>query len=367
MESKEEVISVELPAPPAWKKMFFPKKIGTPRKIEIMFIAPTGEEISNRKQLEQYLKSHPGNPAISEFDWGTGETPRRSARISEKVKATPTPEKEPPKKRSRRSASKKEDKETEAAPGKADNEGETQMQDKEPTEKKEAEDEKEKNVSKENQVENGGKAQEADMSKDVDAHMEEAGQEESVKEIKLQVLPEKTENVTGEKGAAGTQTKDIQEESVEEIKLQDGPKQTENVTGEKEGTGTEIPSAKEVQEVAEAAGENKLAEESGAVETIPSEKEKVEDTAENLSQNEAGKENGSRNKKLDDPESVTVEANGEEKNPDVDGAQKNDEKSKGQGEEKGEKPNGEFIENGKINQMEHTDAPQQPGPSSVNC
>ncbi|THG02869.1 hypothetical protein TEA_011928 [Camellia sinensis var. sinensis] len=64
-----------------------PKKAGTPKKNEIIFTALTGEEIINRKQLEQYLKSHPGNPAISEFDWGTGETPRKSARISEKAKA----------------------------------------------------------------------------------------------------------------------------------------------------------------------------------------------------------------------------------------------------------------------------------------
>ncbi|KAI8021845.1 Methyl-CpG-binding domain-containing protein 10 [Camellia lanceoleosa] len=72
---------------------FIPKKAGTPKKNEIIFTAPTGEEIINRKQLEQYLKSHPGNPAISEFDWGTGETPRRSARISEKAKTAPTLEK----------------------------------------------------------------------------------------------------------------------------------------------------------------------------------------------------------------------------------------------------------------------------------
>ncbi|XP_028108874.1 uncharacterized protein LOC114307678 [Camellia sinensis] len=63
-----------------------PKKAGTPKKNKIIFITPTSKEIINRKQLEQYLKSHPGNPAISEFDWGTGETPRRSARISEKAK-----------------------------------------------------------------------------------------------------------------------------------------------------------------------------------------------------------------------------------------------------------------------------------------
>ncbi|KAF5468821.1 hypothetical protein F2P56_012938 [Juglans regia] len=87
--AQDDLLSIELPAPPSWKKLFFPMKGGTPRKNEIVFIAPTGEEINYKKQLEQYLKSHTDSPAISEFDWGTGETPRRSARISEKVKATP--------------------------------------------------------------------------------------------------------------------------------------------------------------------------------------------------------------------------------------------------------------------------------------
>ncbi|KAL6212276.1 hypothetical protein ACLB2K_017497 [Fragaria x ananassa] len=93
------------------------RQSGTPKKNEIIFTAPTGEEISNKRQLEQYLKAHPGGPAVSEFDWGTGETPRRSARISEKVKATPSPESDPPKKRSKKtSASKKDSKEKEAVP-----------------------------------------------------------------------------------------------------------------------------------------------------------------------------------------------------------------------------------------------------------
>ncbi|KAI9074766.1 hypothetical protein K1719_043298 [Acacia pycnantha] len=114
---QDEVLSVELPAPPAWKKLFYPKKVGTPRKTEIVFTSPTGEEISGRKQLEQYLKAHPGNPPVSEFDWGTGETPRRSARISERVKTTPpAAEAEPQKKRARKSSgSKKDHKETESA------------------------------------------------------------------------------------------------------------------------------------------------------------------------------------------------------------------------------------------------------------
>lgn len=93
------------------------KKGGTPKKNEIIFTAPSGEQISNKKQLEHYLKQHPGGPVISEFDWGTGETPRRSARISEKVKAMPTAYSEPPKKRGRKSSASKDDnKESETAP-----------------------------------------------------------------------------------------------------------------------------------------------------------------------------------------------------------------------------------------------------------
>ncbi|XP_038880161.1 methyl-CpG-binding domain-containing protein 11-like isoform X2 [Benincasa hispida] len=101
--SKEDVLFVELPAPPGWNKKFLPKLDGITKKNEIIFIAPTGEEIHSKRQLDQYLKSHPGNPASSEFDWGTGETPRRSARISEKAKAAPpSPQIERPKKRTRK-------------------------------------------------------------------------------------------------------------------------------------------------------------------------------------------------------------------------------------------------------------------------
>ncbi|WZZ29058.1 hypothetical protein YC2023_012459 [Brassica napus] len=103
---EEESVPVELPAPSSWKKLFFPNKVGSVKKTEIVFVAPTGEEISNRKQLDQYLKSHPGNPSITEFDWTTSGTPRRSARISDKkTKSTPSPDKEPPKKRGRTKSS----------------------------------------------------------------------------------------------------------------------------------------------------------------------------------------------------------------------------------------------------------------------
>ncbi|XP_072956208.1 uncharacterized protein [Typha angustifolia] len=108
VEEAQEEVSVELPAPSGWKKKFTPKMGGTPRRNEIVFISPTGEDIKNKKQLDQYLRSHPGGPSSSEFDWGTGDTPRRSARISEKAKANETPEGEKPKKRERKSSTKKE-------------------------------------------------------------------------------------------------------------------------------------------------------------------------------------------------------------------------------------------------------------------
>ncbi|TVU45888.1 hypothetical protein EJB05_05404, partial [Eragrostis curvula] len=73
-------------------------------KFEIIFVSPTGEEIKSKRQLTQYLKAHPGGPASSEFDWNTSETPRRSARISEKVKTTESPEGEKTPKRQRSSS-----------------------------------------------------------------------------------------------------------------------------------------------------------------------------------------------------------------------------------------------------------------------
>jgi len=111
VENHDDAVAVELPAPQGWKKMFNPRKSGTPRRNEIVFVSPTGEEIKTKRQLEQYLKSHPGGPSTSEFDWSTGETPRRSTRISQKSKATEVPEGEPPKKKQNQTSSKKGEKE----------------------------------------------------------------------------------------------------------------------------------------------------------------------------------------------------------------------------------------------------------------
>ncbi|XP_059276572.1 methyl-CpG-binding domain-containing protein 11-like [Lycium ferocissimum] len=195
---KNEIVSIELPAPNGWNIFlkFLPKKGGTPKKNEIIFTAPTGEEITTRKQLEQYLKSHPGGPPVAEFDWGTGETPRRSARITEKVKATQSPAgSEPAKKRSRKSsASKKDSKEVteeidaakdddieetekhekDTAAMEAEKDVEQKQDGKSEEEKKEEAEATEKDVQKKNESENAdGKvedapSEEAQVEKDVE-------------------------------------------------------------------------------------------------------------------------------------------------------------------------------------------------------
>ncbi|KAJ8552031.1 hypothetical protein K7X08_028474 [Anisodus acutangulus] len=104
---KNDAVPIDLPAPPGWKKRFTPRKSGTPRRNDIVFVSPDGNEIKNNRQLDKYLKSHPGGPPASEFDWGTGDTPRRSTRLGEKSKATESPESETPSKRQRKSSSKK--------------------------------------------------------------------------------------------------------------------------------------------------------------------------------------------------------------------------------------------------------------------
>uniref|UniRef100_A0A804M0L0 Methyl binding domain 115 n=1 Tax=Zea mays TaxID=4577 RepID=A0A804M0L0_MAIZE len=112
---KKAASTTELPAPSGWTKKVAPTRGG---RFEVIFVSPTGEEVKSKRQLTQYLKAHPGGPASSEFDWGTSDTPRRSARLSEKVKATESPEGEKTPKRGRSSSKrgKKEEKEdTEAA------------------------------------------------------------------------------------------------------------------------------------------------------------------------------------------------------------------------------------------------------------
>ncbi|GFQ04598.1 methyl-cpg-binding domain-containing protein 10 [Phtheirospermum japonicum] len=203
---RDDVVSVELSAPASWKKLYLPKKGGTPKKNEILFIAPTGEEINNRKQLEQYLKAHSGNPPISEFDWGTGETPRRSARISEKVKSTPpSKENEPPKKRAKKSSATKKDKESETENEEV-KETETQASD---DEKEKDEEPKKPEVESEGKVEENGGKESAEPEKDENNEKTEDNAvegiivDEHLSEIVEKTEPEPTDKTETDKTDAG--------------------------------------------------------------------------------------------------------------------------------------------------------------------
>ncbi|KAL0651441.1 hypothetical protein Bca4012_094132 [Brassica carinata] len=208
---------------------FYPKRAGTPRKTEIVFMAPTGEEISSRKQLEQYLKAHPGNPVISEFDWTTGETPRRSSRISQKVKATtPTPEREPHMKKRRSSLTKKDLKE---AAEKENKEGE----------KKEggaevAEAEKENKEGEKTEAEN----KEGEVVTDKKENME----------VDTSEVEKKKNEEENKEGEVETDKKEPME-----VDASEGEKKTESG-----GIAEEPPKVEESQEVVVTDGENKPAE-----------------------------------------------------------------------------------------------------------
>lgn len=213
-ENQEDVVSIELPAPKGWKKKFTPRKSGTPRRNEVVFISPTGEEIKSKRQLDQFLKSHPGGPSVSEFDWGTGDTPRRSARISEKSKATESPESEPVKKK-QRSASKKGEKEKTAG-----NDGDDV---KENEETKLSADAEMKDVEKETKVENEEtKVSENEGKKDETEQETEGTKSADVemkyveKETELENNEAKLEKVE-QQGVAGTKLNGKEEEFRQKI------------------------------------------------------------------------------------------------------------------------------------------------------
>ncbi|CAK9228505.1 unnamed protein product [Sphagnum troendelagicum] len=78
---QEGVVIQELSSPPlqGWKK----KKIGgIPTGKDVSYITPDGEEISSKRQLQKHLKGHPGCPTGANFDWTSGESRRRSLRLS---------------------------------------------------------------------------------------------------------------------------------------------------------------------------------------------------------------------------------------------------------------------------------------------
>ncbi|WCJ30044.1 methyl-CPG-binding domain 11 [Euphorbia peplus] len=208
---KEEDFSMELPAPSGWIKKFTPRKSGISKKNEIIFTAPTGEEITSRRQLDQYLKAHPGGPAVSEFDWGTGETPRRSTRITEKAKAAPPKETGPPRKRSKKQ---KEIEKTETAPGEAEETKEFEMQEAEKTTDDAAEveaKEEDGKVNEEEKKDNDTDAAEVEAKKDNGKVNEEEKKDDpqdtdantevaSTEEVKVGEYVDKSNETIEEKG-----------------------------------------------------------------------------------------------------------------------------------------------------------------------
>jgi hypothetical protein len=320
METQEELISVELQAPPSWKKVYFLKRVGPPRKNEIVFIAPTGEEISNRKQLDQYLKSHPGNPTISEFDWSTGESPRRSTRISEKVISTPTPEKLGPTKKRRTSISKKENKEAETEKAKKEN----------------AKEEK----GKDSEVENRVEAEETKGEKDVQMqNAEKIKKESTVKKGKDSEVDDRVETKVGKDGDSEekvnpgeTKKKDVQMSDVEK---------TENELETNEiGKDVEHEENAKLEETEDTIAVKK--DEAKPVE----ESEIIQNGKENIEKTEGTKEDTPSEKPAEvNPETVTIEENGTAS----------------------EDTNSNETEKGKVNQLGQSDTPQHQAPSAVTC
>lgn len=310
---------------------FFPKKVGTPRKqSEITFIAPTGEEISSKKQLEQYLKAHPGNPAISEFDWGTGETPRRSARISVKAKSTPPPaETDPPKKRSRKSSSgsKKDNTETESASeeGKAKSAAEENTADPNDADdkpKSDAEETKQSNVEGDNVTPKKPQGEE-------EASLAESGEKlvgEALNDAVMTETPQEEAPVVvseNENGAVDSKPDNVEGENVTAEKPQEEEDALLAEAGEKfaedtfyDAVMTEIPQGEEpvVESERENGAVDSNKDNSGTVTLEVNEGAEKEEPVV-----ESEKENGAVDSNQDNPGTVTLVENGgaEKVNPTV--------------------------------------------------
>ncbi|XP_059291230.1 methyl-CpG-binding domain-containing protein 11-like isoform X1 [Lycium ferocissimum] len=222
---KNEVLPLELPAPPSWKKLVMPKKVGKIKKNEVVFVASTGEEIRNRRQLVKYLKTHDGNPGISEFDWTTGEAPRRSARILEKVKAMPPPALlEPTKKRRRTSSDANKAKETDVANVEKENFDKIDME----SGKEERESLEEENVV-ENEMEDNEKDDMGVDKEDIDQKKEEEMSDRVISEKKTQASDDTQIRDGGKMAENGTEETiamdaKVQKDSMDKDKMEDKEK-----------------------------------------------------------------------------------------------------------------------------------------------
>ncbi|KAK9734641.1 hypothetical protein RND81_04G153900 [Saponaria officinalis] len=227
--NQNDVVSVDLPAPLGWSKKFIPKKGGSSRRNEIVFIAPTGEEIKNKRQLDQYLKSHSGGPSATEFDWGTGDTPRRSSRLSSKPKETESPESGPSRKKQKRSSSKKgEQKKEDADEEDGSEDDETAADDTEVGKDVEMKDVEvqEKQTEKRSSSKKGEQkkedADEEDGSEDDETAADdtEVGKDVEMKDVEVQEkqTEKKSVNESGSDANPGTDSVDNADEKADETK-----------------------------------------------------------------------------------------------------------------------------------------------------
>lgn len=176
-----------------WKRKVLGKIGGTPKKKDITFVAPNGEEIKTKRHLDKYLKAHPGTLSASDFEWGspntlTGsagdavtptENRRRSARLNSKGRPSTegvdedTELKQPVVKRSRKSRDNGKD-ESDAGAGKDD--GDVNA------------------VTKNGVHEPAEKKVEEKEAMDVDARKAEGGGEEEGKDVTTESASDKVED-----------------------------------------------------------------------------------------------------------------------------------------------------------------------------
>ncbi|KAI5065015.1 hypothetical protein GOP47_0019710 [Adiantum capillus-veneris] len=90
-EQEELAYEDNTPTPAGWRRKLIPY-IGkglVPAKIDVIFVAPSGEEFRSKAQLQRYLKKSKASLSMSEFIWSTDETPRRSSRSASKLPKSP--------------------------------------------------------------------------------------------------------------------------------------------------------------------------------------------------------------------------------------------------------------------------------------
>ncbi|KAJ6747295.1 METHYL-CPG-BINDING DOMAIN-CONTAINING PROTEIN 11-LIKE [Salix koriyanagi] len=253
----------------------YPRKVGPLRKVRLFSLHQLGKKSRAKDSWNSTSKHTLVGTAVSEFDWGSGETPRRSARISEKAKVTPVKESGPPKKRIKKSSASKESEDTETTlegteeakevaekteKGNMEVEVEKDVTETtlegteeakeiaEKTEESNMEVEVEKDVEKENEDENNGPGTETQTEA---ACTEEAGAGKEIKisaeteEGKAESEPRNSEGKSNGSGASGNENEKIDEEKVlEKDEQPQGEAAKEQGSGQQEKASAAIDDEK---------------------------------------------------------------------------------------------------------------------------